>query len=897
MALIKKLRLGLLLEFFLDATLLLLFMAQAFVGGCLLIYGYLPIPADWGNQLIAKQLPPGLVLHVDSFRLQLGGDIDIVGIELRSAGIEQPLLKAESAELAFNWSLTALPEPRSLVLSGGTLFIPSVYSPDGHHRPILERAAFRIIPQEGNLTVDRFAALHDTIRLRGAFNIPLRQDSSSELSVDQLIHNFYTQAAKLSQQKERISYFRTPTIAFQITPLDDQTQQVDLRISSRSLQHPEVIAEQVQLLGQIQLHGNRIEPTNAPRLTADRLEIPRYEMTAEGMSAEVTPAELSAFIAGDWPQLKLAAKRIQLQEFELDAPILRIDPRLYPELAFHGATRSLKGAINLEGKINTQVWDGQVRARGSVDLVRLAPEAIHQQLPEIAFNSAPYYDLNLQFDPGFTLEHAELNAQVNQLQVDELTIDHINAHASYKKGLIAIEDLYLRRQKQWLDLKFSLNTESSDYRTTLIGSAVPYEYNALMPKWWGAIFENIDFSQTTYSLGDFIIYGNTQHGSTDLYYGSAEAHHVSYMDVALDSAELIVRGRGTYCELHNIEAYSGQGWARGDIAFASKHDEVGGPASIRLDMEAKLTLEDAAKLFEGNVANILADFQTTGLPITQIDAAIFNSGYPEYAGKSYFDLSAQSAAPISFKGVPLDHLSFDLYGRSETTYLRNVTLGYANGQGAATIDVHTPADAASSLRYTLALKDADQNQALKNLPQLDSLEGSLKSPEDTTDKPDRESARVDIEIHGEGPTEDPLQHSGFGRFEIRNDKLGSIQLLGPLSKILQNTQLSFTTFNLNKMSGDFIYKNEDIQFAPLRIDGPRTQINAPGTLNLKDQALDMRVHVSLFANAGSPESNLRKISDLLIKPLPNLLEFELSGTLKKQKLRSLYDPRNLIPRF
>ena len=895
MALRKRLRLHILLELFFDATLLLLFIAQAFIGGCLLIYGYLPLPAEWGNQLIAKKLPSGLVLNVDDFRVRLGGYIELVGLELRSSDIQQPLLNADSAEIEFTWAVTSLPETKSLVLSGGTLFIPSVYSPDGHHSPILERAAFRIIPQKGNLNVDRFAALHDSIRLRGAFNIPLRKESPSPLDINQQIHNFYTQAAKLMQQKERISYFTTPTIAFQVTPFDAQTQQIDLHISSRSVQHPEVIAEKVQLRGRILLQGGQIEPVNAPRLTAQRLKIPRYEMMAEGLSAEVNPDQLDALLAGEWPQLKLAAQYIEFKEFELDAPILRIDSRSYPVLSFRGATRSLNGAINLNGQINAYSWNGRVRARGSVDIVKLASETVREQLPKITFHSAPYYDLNLNFNPGFALQRAEIKAHVNTLQVDGLKFDHINAHASFQDGLYSIEDLYLRRQKQWLDLQFSLETESNDYRLALMGSAVPYDYNSLLPNWWGEIFKDFDFGQTTYSHGDFIIYGNTKSLTSDLYYGRAEGRKVSYRDVAVDSAELIVRGRGRYCELHELDAYTGKGWARGNIAFASKDDEIKGPASIRLDMEAKLALEDAAKLFNDSIAGIIEDFSTNDLPLIQLEGAIFNNKYPEYAGKSYFDLSAQCSQSLSFSDVPLDHLSFDLYGRSGVTHLRNVKIGYADGQATASIDVFTPANEPNSLRYTLALTDADQNQALYDLPQLDQLEGSLEPTGSThTIQPGREAARVDINVHGEGPSQDPFQHTGYGQIEIRNDQLGSIQLLGPLSKILQNTLMSFTTFNLNKMRGSFTYQNEDVQFDPLRIDGPRTQINTSGTLDLKDQSLHMRLAVSLFGNA---DSNIRKISDLITKPVPNLLRFELTGTLKEQKIRSLYDPRNLIPRF
>jgi len=900
MAFLKKLRLGVLLELFFDAGMLLIFMAQAFVVGCLLIYGYMPLPSEWSNQLIAQKIPPSIRLHVDEFRLRTDGSIELVGIELHSENIQQTLLQADAAEFELRWNgLGHLPRLERLVLTSGTLYIPSVYSPDGYHSPILERIAFRLVPGESNWNVDRFAAIHDSIRLRGSFELPSRKEDTAKMpDIEAFIHNFYTQAAKLSQQKERINYFLTPTIAFKLNSVDAQTQQIDLRVSSRQLRHPEANAEEVQLRGTVQFQNGEIIPISAPRLTATRLDVPRYGLSAERLSAEFPREEFDGLMSGEWPSLKLAAKRITLQDFELDAPTLQIDPKAYPELSFLGATRSLNGAIDLGGHINTQTWSGQVRARGSVDLVKLASATVHEKLPKITYDTPPYYDVNLDFGEGFALNRAELKAQVNNLHLDDLSFDHINAHASYKDGLYSINDLYLRRQKQWLDLKFSLDPVSDDYRVTLIGSAVPYEYNALMPRWWGAIFEDIDFSQTDYSLGDFIIYGNTQSGASDLYFGHAEAHNVSYQGVALDEAELIVRGRGPYCELHNLNARSGQGWARGDIAFASRVGDGTGPVSIRLNMEAKLTLEDAAKLFPGNVAKIISDFKTDGLPVTQLKGVIFNNDYPEYAGKSYFDLSAVLDQPLSFKDVPLDHLSFDLYGRSEVTYLRDVKLGYADGQGSAQIDVFTPSESPNTVRYQFTLQDADQNQALQDLPQLDKLEDSLETSDSAqAPRSRREAARVDIQLHGQGPTEDPFRHTGYGRFKIRNEELGTIQLLGPLSKILQNTDFNFTSFNLNQMSGDFTYQNEDVTFEPLHIDGSLTQIKAPGTLNLKDQSLDMRVSVSLFGNVGDPESNFRKIGDLITKPLPNLLQFELTGTLKDQKLRSFYDPRNFIPRF
>ena len=895
MARIIKLRLVTLLKLFFDATILLIFIAQAFVLACLLIYGYLPIPSEWGNQLIAKNLSPGIILHVDEIRLRPDASIELVGIELRSVNIKQSLFRADAAELELKWQgFDKAPSAENLLLTGGTLFAPSVYSPDGYHSPLLERVAIRFVQADDNWKVDRFAALHENIRLRGSFDLPaFKEDGAEAIDINEAINIFYAQAAILSQQKKYISYFLAPTVDFKSSNLDTNTQQIELRITSRQMQHAEASAEKLQLSGVIQLSEGKLILVSAPRFTAHHLEVPRFDFTGRSLSAEFPHADFGDLISGKWPRLKLAAKQLNIQNFKLVAPILEVDTKAYPLLSFHGSTGSLKGAIDLSGQLNTQKWSGQVQARGCLDLVTLIPRELTKKIPKIIYETPPYYNLKLDLAEGFAVNRAELEAEVKRLKIDELTFDHVSARASFANGLYVIEDLYLRRQKQWLDLTYSLDTASSDYRLSLIGSAVPQDYNSLFPSWWTAIFKNIDFSLTDYNQGDFIIHGNTQRKPSDLYYGHAKASKLSYKGVALDEAELIVRGRGSYCELHDLNVRKGQDWARGDIAFASKRDEVKSPASIRLDMEAQFALAEAAKLFKSDIATVITDFKTTSPPLIQLEAAIFNKDYSEYVDKSYFDLAASLDHSLTFKDVPLDHLSFKLFGRNKVTHLRDIQLGYADGQATGMIDISMPAETRNLLRYELTLKDANQNQALRNLSQFYHIEDSHEGRKTT--KPTREDARIDLNLRGQGPTEDPFKHKGFGRFEIRNDKLGTIQLLGPLSKILQNTQLSFTSFNLNNMHGNFLYEDDLVTFEPLRIDGDRTQIDTPGTLCISDQTLNMNVEVKLFGNAGKSDSKLRKISDLIAKPIPNLLQFELTGTLKDQRLRSLYDPRNLIP--
>ena len=241
-----------------------------------------------------------------------------------------------------------------------------------------------------------------------------------------------------------------------------------------------------------------------------------------------------------------------------------------------------------------------------------------------------------------------------------------------------------------------------------------------------------------------------------------------------------------------------------------------------------------------------------------------------------------------------DSLSFDLYGRPHATYVRDLKLIYADGEGTGEIDIPKEAAQENTLRYRFSLRNADQKKSLRGLSEFDGIETSFDVLIDDNRK-NLSSGRLDISLHGEGPLKDPMKHAGYGSFVINNDQLGSIQLLGPLSKILQKTPLNFTTFNLNHMHGEFRYKNEDVHFDPLLLEGELTRIQSTGGLRLSDLSLDMRVSVSLFANANLIQSRLKNIANVITNTLPKPLIFELTGTLSDQKLRSLYDPRNLIP--
>ena len=75
-----------------------------------------------------------------------------------------------------------------------------MYSPDGYHSPVLEHVTFRLVSSNDTWKVDRFAALHENIRLRGSFDFDFMEDGAKALDIDMAINSFYTKRHIISTE-------------------------------------------------------------------------------------------------------------------------------------------------------------------------------------------------------------------------------------------------------------------------------------------------------------------------------------------------------------------------------------------------------------------------------------------------------------------------------------------------------------------------------------------------------------------------------------------------------------------------------------------------------------------------------------------------------------------------
>ena len=883
----------LLLEPCLDLLLLILFSAQAFVAGCLWTYGYVPAPTQWLNETLLEQKIDGFYIQAESFRLKLNGEIELTKLRAYHSEMSDPIMTADSTELQYTLRHQGAYQftPTRLVLSNGTLQMPAIYSPDGNRATILERVAFHISLGEGMIRVDSFAAQHADIRLRGSIDLPLKAFGNTERPP---IERFYKLIAAILKEKEHFSPFIQPTLEFALTARADDSLDVSVHLSCEHLKHTYATGTGFHFQTKFNLQNSVITPLVPLMLRAEVIDVPKFNFAAEQITAHVATDQWKELMDGIWPEFALSAQSVATHGVELEGSQAIISPANYPDLQFSGSTNGLKGAVVFEGTLNSATKSGHIQADGSVDIFTFLPTSARTKLPTLEFGSTPHYTLAVTLDDGLKLNSASFRIEVDDLTANGLTFDSIHAAGSYKEDLFKLDNILIERGKQWIDATFSRNNTTKDFKITLLGSALPEQYSPLLPKWWPKVFKNVDFSQATYSYGDFVIYGCTVPSPEVFFFGHTVAHRAAYRGALIDQGEMIVRGRGNYVEL-DIDAKSGDGWAKGDVSFTSRKIPDRGPLSVRYDFDSLMPLDIASKIFGGTIASIISDFEVTKLPRVKLSGVTFNDAYPQYADKDTFYLYADIRTPITFKKTPLDHLQFKLHKRKEAIYLRDLEFGYADGNGTAQIDIENTPNDGNHLRINLSLRDANQAKAIEYLPSLDGIEAHLTQSEAQADEAIRNKGTLDLNLHVQGPIDNLYAFNGYGDFVTNNEQLGAIQILGPLSSLLKNTRLSFTSFNLDQMTGRFAVEQEMINFSDLIIEGPRTKIWSQGTMHLPDQALNMDVRVKLFENIGNPDSTINTFRKLISSPLPNLLVFDLRGTIHDQKIRLSYDPRNFIP--
>lgn len=880
------------------SLLLLLLAVQCISIICMLAYGHLLIPSTWTNNWLKQYEYSGLTIQTDAVSFRLNGDIELHRATISRSDHPNALFSADKiiiqTQFFSNFRLT--PSLRSLSISNGTLFIPSIYSPSGKREPILKGLGLNVSKLEKSYHITNFAAVRKTMRLNGQMHLEFDNLSPVEELQPLPIQNFYETIADLLKVDFYASTLNSPSIYFDLRKSATDGLLIGTQLYSPKVQYNGITGKDFQLSASLKLKESQIVNVEPLNFSIQHFKSEQSNIQIESVAGQIKECNLGEIAKGRWPECTVATTSAKWREYQISSSKITINPIHYPKVHFTGSVHSGFGSVQLTSTLDAVDLSGTLGVQGLVNILPLLPENLRYQIPEYHFSSLPYCRLQIELAKQLKLNRLNFKAKSKNLKLGRIVFDSLNTNGRFDGTTLTLNSLSFDRGEQYFDMNLLWNTKVQSYQSALRGFIIPNEYNEIMPFWWGSIFnENFVFNSNSLLYGDFLIAGNAEPVKKTLFYGSVEGKNLSYKSVPIASGSLILRGRNNYAEISRLRATSPFGFINGNIQFTHFHNEIQSLASIRYDIDAELPIKYARKLVSDKIESTFAAFSSEQPATISFNGAQFRESlYPQYRDKSYVNLAIDSNGPVSYWGNPLDYLRFNLTTAGDLVSIRELYFGYATGTGSGGIDILN-SEYSPKFCTQLSLKDADYNLALTSIKVNNNFRQKIKSPATNDELP----SKININLHAKGPIDDLYKLEGSGDFTVQDSNLGSIPLLGPLSKLLQDTPLNFTSFNLHKMNGQFSIGNEQLNFKKISINGPQSKVTASGTMQLKDYELDMNLGVDLFGNVISTKNGratgLKKTIKLL-NPLSYLLQFKLTGTLNEQNLQLFYSSDNIFER-
>ncbi|CAI8295956.1 MAG: Uncharacterised protein [Opitutia bacterium UBA7350] len=889
--------------YLLQTILVLVFLLQGFLAYCLIAYNRIPLPANKVNQWLKESAHQGYYLQGKTCFLLPTGAIQFN--ELRAFVKSSDTAVAEAKELRL-YPTFGQPFFRKVLLYQGTLYpTEKVETKD---RPL------------GRLTDLNFAlkwdALNETLHfefltaryqnLRICGNATLHPADLQNLTLGEPKRNDsltppLNHSETYSQLEQLLQKTRGPVLYLKLKKntsangISSASYALSFFFDALKFQGEHFAIQQLQLQGGASLKAKNFQLNQPLRFQAQESFFPAQGIRIEGLAGKIPEQSAFALREDKLPNCQIYADAISGFGKIIHAVELKTNHSSAGILQVAAAGKGFDGFLRFYSQLHLDDYSGNGTLSGNFNPLRLIPEFQTYKIPKSKINGSSLCKARIYWQPHFQQPQLQAFAHFSQPNLNGVSFDHASFNAAYYANNLAVDSFRFKRGSQWLELDYHLNLKEKIYALSTRGRVLPDQYNPFMPRWWQQIFnKDLTFSELSHVEGDCVVYGHLSRKTADFYYGKFNATQIAYRQVPIDHGHLTLRGKDRYVEIHSLDAHSDSHRLYGDLQFTQYRDKIHHLAAIRYDLNGSLPLSKIRKLLPTETATKLEIFQSLHATKFNFKAAQFREAdYPQFLGHSHLQLEVVADAPLTFHSADLDYLRFKLHAQKNKMYIRDLHFGLGGGEGTGMIDHERPSlDEPAELCAKLKLQDADYPYFRSFITKLESNQETPASSSNSM--PSSQSSSLNLKIHTLGPANNLYAHFGYGNFEIQDQDLSSIQLLGPLSMILEKTPLGFTSLRLSQIESDFAIEDGFMKFSPLNINGPQANIEANGTLHLENKSLDILVGINLIGNLSKRINPFKRITDV-INPLNYLMQFRITGKLDDQEIRSLYDPRNLLP--
>ena len=825
------------------------------------------------------------------------GHVLLERVQLFGADRSVPLvsIRAAYARLEFLPLLAGEIRVHEVRLTGLELRVPAMVSPSGTDEAVVSDldGLFQVQQSDYHVAMCTFRVAGVAVTSQGRFHLPamIHSRPGAMPLLDLVLDRYLKVGRKLLALRPQIEALEEPRLQLTLTPSPDSGALVaaDLMVDSSPSDAPcavqsvrartvfpllgdvpafmEVTIDAERLAWKAQAHVARLHGVMTGLLVPDR-----FVFTPQ--TARLTAGEGGAM------GLSFAAPAAKLTLAEW--------PRVQGDVMLQAGGAPQAARADLDTR----------RGAGRIDLaVSVAPDLLRLAAARFGPLAARWVTLSkpaslqarVELADGWKLARVEGDISVRHAIAHNVSIDAASGHIVYAGHGLEVTDLTLFQGDNAAYGSYTMDTVTHQYRFLLHGQLRPFDISGWFQRWWPNFWRGFDFAAAP-PVADVDVSGRWGTAQESAVFCHADVVQPGIRGVPFDRVRATLFFRPGYFEVPEFKAeragHTGQGW------FTVTVDpERATYRTLEFAAVSDLDVAECARLYGPAGVALAAPFQFAEPPTVHLAGRFDGPAAPD-GPHAQVQCTLATNRRATLYGFPLDSVKFSANYRDSNLGLQDIEAGFADGgaTGWAQID---GSHETRTVAFEAKLGGADLARVITILDELQSA-GKPPGASRPGERLLRRASigRVDGRLAASGRLGEPFSYHGAGQLTIAGQQLGEIHLLGSLSEKLSKTPLlDFTSLRLDTAQANFRLEGNKVVFSQVKLQGPRTAIDAKGDYLLDTKTLDFNVRVFPLQKS---KVALDDALGALLTPLSSVLELKLTGPLGKPSWTFAFGPTNLL---
>lgn len=825
------------------------------------------------------------------------GRLLLTQVELFGPDRSTPLvtIRAAYASLEFLPLLIGEIRVHEIRFTGLNLRVPAMVSPSGADESVVSDldGIFRVHRPDYDIDLCTFHVAGVAIAGRGAFHLPsvIHSRPSSLPILDLVLDRYLKAGRKLVALQPKIESLNQPHLQLTLAPDSEAGAIVNasLLIDASRPDAP-CNVDSVRAHAVFPLLGD------APVSTLATIDVRRASWKGQARVDRLHVALTGQFVPNRFaftPQTaQLAASRADAMGLSINSPAAELNLAKWPRLKGRAILEAAGAPLLAHGNVETRRGDGTIDVTTSLtpEMLRLASSRFGLKASQWVTLSEPAsVKARVDLAEGWKPARVEGDISVRHAIAHDVPIDAAGGHVVYAGHGIDVTDLTLFQGENAAYGSYAMDTRTMEYRFLLRGHLRPLDISGWFKDWWPDFWRSFDFAAAP-PVANVDVAGRWGTAKESVVFCNVDAIQPGIRGVPFDRVRTTLFFRPDFFEVSAFKAERAGREAHGSFTVAVDPDNST-YRTLDFDAVSNLDIAECARLYGRAGVTLAAPFQFTAPPKLRLVGHLDGPAVPGGRhSKIHFTIEADNR--LTVYGFPLDTMGFSADYHDNDLDLQNAVVGFAGGRATGSMRIEGPQES-RKLAFEVTLADANLARTISifNGFQSGGQAGAHKPPADGLLRR-TSTGRIDGRLSANGLLNNPFRFHGDGHVAVTGQELGEIHLLGMLSEMLnKNPLLNFTSLRLDTAQANFRIEGDKIAFPQMKLQGPRTAIDAKGDYLLTTKTLDFNARIYPLQRS---KVAVADALGALLTPLSNVLELKLTGPLEKPSWSFTYGPTNIL---